>query len=738
MIGKIVNERYEILERLGQGGMATVYRAKDLNLGREVAIKILHESIANDPDFRERFRREARAASVLNNPNIVQVYDFMESPEGIYIVMELVRGEDLRTMLKRGGRLSLDRSLSVILDVLSALQEAHRHGLVHRDISARNVLIGDNDGVKVSDFGIARVMGERTLTQAGELIGSVEYISPEQANGEEAEFRSDIYSVGVLLYQLLTGVLPFTADSAVKLAMRHIQDRPHPPSELRPEISKALDDIVMCALAKDPQDRFESAAAMIEALDSLRYAPGDEDDDDDFVTVVRPAGWNQQSEEYEEDSSEYRPVVDDSTEERAPAKKKGKTIFMVGMLMTVFVAVVAGITWTLVFSVPRTEVINIEGEPVDRAIAALEQLGFKTNIQEQRAVEGLAEGIVIEQNPKAGTQLAQGSVVYLVVSRSKDSVYLPDFRSMELARVVKELERLGLQANIVHSDDASYPPNTVIGQAPAAGNKVARGSTITLTVSSSETNREVPNLVGMELDAAMKLIAKIGAVAVVKEINSSEGTPNMVLRQVPEAGTKVERGTKVEVYVAKSTRGTAVMPALIGKTVAAARAEAQALGLELIVEGGGDANAKVVSQRPDPGDVVEDGKAYVSGFSMAVVPNLNGVNYSDAVEELRAAGLKIGNVGESYEDNVPGLVVQQYPAGGMEVEYGSTVDITVTAQAPVRKEPEPSQYSAPAPETPSAPAPGHELPSEPTPVGHVGESAPPTPALNLPGDLPIN
>ena len=349
MIGKVINGRYKLLDKIGQGGMATVYRASDLNLGREVAVKVLQETIANDPDFRERFRREARAASVLNNPNIVQVYDLIESPEGTCIVMELVRGEDLRSLLKRSGRLSLDRSINIILDVLNALQDAHQHGLVHRDISARNVLIGEHDEVKVSDFGIARVLGERTLTQTGELIGSVEYISPEQANGEEADFRSDVYSVGVLLYQLLTGVLPFNADNAVKLAVKHIQEIPNPPSRLRPEISSALDDIVMCAMEKDPADRFESAQAMSEALDSLRYAPADDgyasaDDysDDEFATLVRPV-YSGDSEVYGSESGEFIAADDLDETYGAPAKPKksrGRVFLMLMLLLLIFAGIV--------------------------------------------------------------------------------------------------------------------------------------------------------------------------------------------------------------------------------------------------------------------------------------------------------------------------------------------------------------------------------------------------------------
>ena len=750
MIGKVISGRYKLLDIIGQGGMATVYRASDLNLGREVAIKILQDSIAEDPDFRERFRREARAASVLNNPNIVQVYDFIDSPEGACIVMELVHGEDLRSLLKRGGRLSLDRSINITLDVLSALQDAHEHGLVHRDISARNVLIGERGEVKVSDFGIARVIGERTLTQTGELMGSVEYISPEQAGGEEADCRSDVYSVGVLLYQLLTGVLPFTADNAVRLALKHINEKPNPPSELRPEISSALDDIVMCALEKDPANRFESALAMSEALDSLRYAPsdeygGEEYEDDEFETMVRPA-YSGSGSDYSEDSGEY--VSEDGEEEASEttSSKRGKTGLMLAFLLLVFVGIVGGITWTLVYSVPRTLVVNVEGEPINVAIEKLEKLGFKTNIQEQRAVDGVAEGVVVEQHPPAGAELAQGSVIYLVVSRGKDAVFLPSFVGVPLETALKELERLGIQANILHSDDIAVSPNTVIKQEPAAGTKVVRGSFVTLTVSDKSSSIETPKLVGMSLEEAMKAITQLGAVAVVKEVDDSSASPGIVMRQDPAPGVKIERGNRIVVVVPKNRVSTTVMPNLVGKTVNAAIAEAKALGLQLVVEGGGSGNAKISSQRPEPGVIVEGGKAYVSSFNMAVVPSLNGMNYDTAVEKLRAAGLVLGNVTTSYEDNVPGIVVQQYPSGGIEIDYGSAVDLTITAarQAPAEPEPVPQTEQPPAAAPPAAPPAaeenGGDVPPPPAPVlpsTNDGAGAPPTPALDLPGDLPI-
>ncbi len=266
MIGKIVADRYEISSLLGTGGMARVYLAKDLNLGREIALKVLLDSVAQDAEFRERFRREARASAALSHPNIVQVYDFFEAGQDIFLVMELIEGRDLRSYMTEHGRFAPQVAVRIICDVLSALEFAHSRGVVHRDISARNVMLANDGTVKVADFGIARIVGERTLTQSGELIGSVQYISPEQASGQHATPRTDVYSTGVLLYEMLTGELPFKSDNAVQLALMHVQKTAVKPSTLCPDINGALDQIVMKAMAKNPMQRFRSAGEMLEAL----------------------------------------------------------------------------------------------------------------------------------------------------------------------------------------------------------------------------------------------------------------------------------------------------------------------------------------------------------------------------------------------------------------------------------------------------------------------------------------
>ncbi len=771
MIGKVISGRYEILELIGKGGMANVYRARDLNLGREVAVKMLHESFASDKDFRERFRREARAASVLSSPYIVQVYDFCESDQGIYIVMELVRGEDLRSLLERCGRLSLDQAIGIALDVLSALQVAHDHGLVHRDVSARNVLIGTDDSVKVSDFGIARVLGERTLTQAGELVGSVQYISPEQARGDEAEFRSDVYSVGVLLYQMLTGCLPFNADNAVKLALKHMQENASPPSLLRPEISGALDDIVLCALAKDPEDRFESAQAMSDALNSLRYSPEDEEADgdyyDEYATAVRPTGWSDEEQpDYFEDSTSDLPSdeVDFAESEHGQApKKRSRVGLMVGLLLTVFVAVVAGITWAFVFSVPRTAVANVEGDPIDIATATLESLGFKVNIEEQRAADGVPEGIVISQTPKSGTSLAKGSVIYLVVSRSKDSIFLPNFDGLTIDQALKELDALGLSVDVIKTDDPTAPAGMVVGQDPSVGTKVARGSQVRLTVGSSEGAFELPKLMGMSSDEAADVVTKMGGVVVISEDEGSGNEPpNTVVKQDPPAGTRIKRGSKVQLWIRKGGKVTSVMPRLVGKTVKEAMAEAEALGINLAIEGGGEGNCRVSDQKPAAGSIIENGKAVAYSFPETVVPDVSGKLYEAAVAELNAANLKVGNVTTSAEGGVPGQVLEQHPVAGIEAERGSAVDLIIGAEVaqphvqsvPRQEEypqdpvysapPEPNPVSAPAPANPAT-HPAEPMPSEPVPhsvpLGGGNENnpvpAPATPALDIPGDLPI-
>lgn len=272
--GSLLSDRYRIDGRLATGGMGSVYVATDERLGREVAIKLLKEELADDPRFVERFRREARAAGALTHPNVANVYDFAQHEGHYYIVMELVRGHDLSRVLREGGPLGAARSALITAQIASALHHAHSAGVVHRDIKPPNVIVGDDDRVKVTDFGIARAIGDSTLTATGSVLGTAHYISPEQASGAEVGPATDIYSLGIVLYEMLTGSLPFTGDSAIAVAMRHVSDDVPPPSELNPEVPRALDEVVATATAKDPDRRFADAATMAAAVDAAASGDG--------------------------------------------------------------------------------------------------------------------------------------------------------------------------------------------------------------------------------------------------------------------------------------------------------------------------------------------------------------------------------------------------------------------------------------------------------------------------------
>ena len=266
--GTVLSERYRIDRRLATGGMGSVYVATDERLGREVAVKLLKEELADDERFVERFRREARAAGALTHPNVANVYDFAQHEGHYYIVMELVRGRDLARVLREEGPLGPERSAFITAQIAGALHHAHSAGVVHRDIKPPNVIVGEDDRVKVTDFGIARAIGDSSLTATGSVLGTAHYISPEQASGHEVGPPSDIYSLGIVLYEMLTGSLPFTGDSAIAVAMRHVSDDVPPPSELNPEVPRALDDVVATATAKDPARRFADAAGMAAAVEA--------------------------------------------------------------------------------------------------------------------------------------------------------------------------------------------------------------------------------------------------------------------------------------------------------------------------------------------------------------------------------------------------------------------------------------------------------------------------------------
>lgn len=707
MVGKVIAGRYQVEELLGQGGMARVYKAHDLNLGREVAVKVLLDNIASDSESRERFRREARAAAALSHPNIVQVYDFIESPEGTYIVMELVRGQDVRSLLERDGRFSVDEALRVSISILSALQVAHERGLIHRDISARNVLIGQDGQVRVSDFGIARIIGERTLTQTGDLVGSVQYISPEQARGEEADAKADIYEVGVLLYEMLTGKLPFAADNAVQLALKHIRQTAAPPSDLRPEISLALDSIVLKAMAKEPKQRFASATEMAQALEALKgqvrpaavpTGLGSDDEDLDITrTMVRGSILSALEEDnrsqrsaispadYDEDYGEVDDAIgEDSTEEAdAPAddtkrSRAGKGA-IISLIIVAIVALTGGIIWAVNFSSPRLAVPGVVGKSLSEATKILDEAGFRLEVQRRQMSSTAEADSVLEQDPAAGSMASTGSVVYVVICGSQERVVVPNLDGLSAERAQQELEKVGLRSVVKPEEHSTVAVGIVFRQEPGAGTTVERDYEVLVVVSSGLGKFTLPDLSGLSESQARNVVEELGGkLSVAGSKASTTLDKGLVLEQKPAAGNPTAKGQTILVILS-SGRGVESLPDFVGMSVADAKDKAAAAGLKVVVEGGGSRQDIVSRQSPAAGEPSSQDTVTLFSDAVAVVPNVCGLTYKEAVARLADAGLQAGTVAAVTSSGVAGTIVEQSIEPGSQVDLDTAVDLVLAA-----------------------------------------------------------
>ena len=543
MIGRLLGNRYEVLEQLGGGGMAVIYKARDTFLNRLVTIKVLRPEFTGDEDFVERFRREAQAVARLSHPNIVSIYDVGREGDIHYLVMEFVEGENLKNLIKREGRLGLRLSAEIAGQVAEALQHAHENNIVHRDVKPQNIMITRSGRAKLTDFGIAREATAATLTQSDTIVGSVHYLSPEQARGETAGPASDIYSLGVVLYEMVTGIQPFGGDTPIGVALKHITETPAPPSGFNREVSPEMESIILRAMAKSPKDRYRSAGEM--AADLYRAARTNEGGfwagpADDFPTQVLPAA----RPDFE---GGERPV------EKSVAKKGRRMWFWV--LLAVLAVLTAGALALHVYiNVPEVDMPDVEGETLDEAREILKGYGIKHIQVSRNAHPSVPAGRVISQDPPPGTRVKVTRNVVLNVSQGPEYRVVPGVVGSTLNAARIELSKNDLNLAAAKEDyHESYPEGVVYDQEPKAGVKIAKGSGVILYVSKGPAPKmsTVPALVGLILDRARTELEKAGLKLddnVVK-IASTEYLAGQVVSQNPAAGTEVPQGTAVQVTV---------------------------------------------------------------------------------------------------------------------------------------------------------------------------------------------
>ena len=549
-----LGDRYDVGQVIGRGGMPEVYEGTDRRLNRRVAIKVLRPDLARDPMFQERFRREAQSAAGLNHPNIVAIYDTGEDligdgPNQVsvpYIVMEFVDGVTLRHMLNNGPRILPERALEVIAGVLAALDYAHRHGIVHRDIKPANIMINTNGDSKVMDFGIARAMSDAatSVTATSAVMGTAQYLSPEQARGELVDARSDIYSSGCVLYELLTGVTPFNGDSPVAIAYQHVNEPPKPPSSLDNSIPSSLDSITLGALAKSPSNRYQTAAEM--RSDVERSIAG--------MPIVSRQNHATEAIPFNAPTTAI-PIVDGfpgTVAVAAPKKTNNRARWFFTGFATVLAASLIFLLGDNLFNTgPETVAVpNVKSQTVEEATLALTDVGLVVGTQTPQADDNAPKGTIIGQDPAAGELIELGQAVNLIVSAGKDQTSVPDLvdlASTEDARLALTEARLVLGK--VTPKDSDKPEGTVIEQLPAANTAVDIGTLVSITVSSGKV--PVPNVVGAtQTDAKNTLLNAGFLVEVIIEENGAV-PENTVISQNPAADAVTLKGTTVTIKVSK-------------------------------------------------------------------------------------------------------------------------------------------------------------------------------------------
>ncbi len=623
----MVDGRYRVLSRLGSGGMADVFLAEDEQLGRKVALKLLHHRFAQDPDFVERFRREAQAAAGLQHPNVVGVYDRGSFDDTYYIAMEYLPGRSLKQLIRQEAPLDPLRAIDIAIQILKAARFAHRRGVIHRDLKPHNVIVDDSGHAKVTDFGIARA-GASDMTETGSIMGTAQYLSPEQAQGHAVNAGSDLYSIGVVLYEMLTGRVPFDAESPVSIALKHVSEAPVPPRQLNPNIPPELEQTVLWVLNKNASDRPADADQLITVLEHCREAitsagagqhtpawppwprrvrrraPG---------RRSRGPGWRPTSR-----PSSRPPTAPGSCPRCGTIEERERRSWVLwGWVLLVVLLIAAAAAAAYFLTRPKQVVVpKVIGEQVSTARATVAQAKFQVNtfsVPNRRPA-----GIVVAESPSAGTKADRGSTVTLSVSSGPGDATVPSVQGLAAAQATRALRRAGLRVgNVVQRPSNQFGAGQATGTNPGATRTVPRGFTVTLFVSSGPAQKAVPPVVGEPQTQATADLTRAGFSVQQRNQPSTTATPGTVTAQNPGGNTKASAGSTVTITVATAP-ATVTVPKVIG----------------------------------DPA--------------------------SGAVSALTAGGFKVVQTSRSVtnpEQN--GTVVAQSPAGNSTAKKGSTVTVTV-------------------------------------------------------------
>ncbi|MFL5864343.1 MAG: Stk1 family PASTA domain-containing Ser/Thr kinase [Solirubrobacteraceae bacterium] len=623
----MVDGRYRVLSRLGSGGMADVFLAEDQQLGRKVALKLLHHRFSEDPDFVERFRREAQAAAGLQHPNVVSVYDRGSFDDTYYIAMEYLPGRSLKQLIREEAPLDPLRAIDITIQILKAARFAHRRGVIHRDLKPHNVIVDDSGHAKVTDFGIARA-GASDMTETGSIMGTAQYLSPEQAQGHPVSAASDLYSVGVVLYEMLTGRVPFEAESAVTIALKHVSESPIPPSRFNPTIPAELEQTVLWVLNKNAADRPADADQLITVLEHCReaIASAGAGQHTASMAAVAAAGaaagagaaiagpgltaYHGAQRQTTNGSGEMVAVVPPEEDDRRAWAPWGWVLLVV-LLVAAAAAAAYFLTRPKQVLVPK-----VTGDQIAVARTIMEQAKFQ--VATVKVPNRRPSGIVVAESPAAGTKADRRSTVTLSVSTGPGKVSIPPVQGLSSAAATKSLRRAGLKVgNVVARPSSQFPAGQATGTNPGVAHSVPHGFTVTLFVSSGSPQKSVPPVVGESETQATADLTRAGFQVNTNSEESATATAGNVLSQSPGANTKAAPGSTVTITIATAP-------------------------------------------------------------ATATVPGVTGDPVSGAVNALSAAGFKVVQKTQTVTDPAQnGAVVAQDPGGNSTAKKGSTVTITV-------------------------------------------------------------
>jgi serine/threonine-protein kinase len=606
----LVDGRYRILRRIGSGGMADVYCAEDSHLGRQVAIKVLHRRFAQDQEFVERFRREAKSAAGLNHPNVVGVFDRGEHEGTYYIAMEFLTGRTLKDIVSEQAPLPQERVIDVGTQILEAAGFAHRHGVIHRDFKPHNVIVDEHGHAKVTDFGIARA-GASEMTETGSIMGTAQYLSPEQAQGHAVTATSDIYSIGVMLYEMLAGRLPFEGDSAVAIALKHLSEQPPPISQWRPDVHPALEAVVMAALAKDPAQRWQSAEDLAAALEAARVqidaGHNGGQDTAAFAPIPMPVD---DATEATQVAGATAPVVAPVTEPRAERERRWPW-FAIGLLTLALIGALLYVILSGALTTEKKEVPRATGKQLVAARALMERAGFEVQTERVRSSQPFDQ--VVDQDPNPGEEAEEGSTVTLEVSDGPGNVLVPPVANLRQGQAIKELEDAGLKVTVDTESSDRVKKDFAIRTVPSEGKEVTKGTRVRLLVSSGPEQIAVPEVVGLSRESAEARLRDEGFGVSVAEQESDEPEGD-VISQNPSAGTELTRGETVTITVSTG-RPQVDVPDVIGLSPPDARSRLKSLGLEPVTQErtvtDPAQDGVVVEQRPGSGTQLDEGRQVV-------------------------------------------------------------------------------------------------------------------------------